>query len=130
MFDSFLPGSKYGCTCRYFSKNFDRAQPTAYYRISVSSYISTASITEEIADKFYLGKQRHMSIKALAVELYRAQQKVHQLQDKLEKAEHAEKDALRFELKQAEADCNYLRRLVDAEKSPSPFNRDSFRTRR
>lgn len=68
-----------------------------------------------------------MSIKALAIELYKAQQEVHRLQDRLETASPGDKDQLRNELKRAEAACNYLRRIMDGEKEPSPFSRDTFR---
>ena len=68
-----------------------------------------------------------MSIKALAMELYKAQQKVHRLQDKLEKASLGEKDQLRYELKGAEADLKQLRRTMDGEKEPSPFSVNSFK---
>ena len=68
-----------------------------------------------------------MSIKALAIELYKAQQKVHRLQDRLEKASLGKKEQLRSELKGAEADLNQLRRIMDGEKEPSPFSVDSFK---
>jgi len=68
-----------------------------------------------------------MSIKALAIELYKAQQKVHRLQDKLEKASLGEKEQLRSELKGAETDLNHLRRMMDGEKEPSPFSTNSFK---
>ncbi|NNK97047.1 MAG: hypothetical protein HKP41_22055 [Desulfobacterales bacterium] len=67
-----------------------------------------------------------MSIRALASELYRAQQKVHKLQDQLEVAGINKKDQIRRELKQAEVECNQLRRIIEAEKEPSPL-RDSFK---
>lgn len=68
-----------------------------------------------------------MSIKALAVELYTAQQKVHQLQDKLEKAHLKEKEQLRDELKIAEAECNQLRRIVDGEKENAKSRMNTFK---
>ena len=68
-----------------------------------------------------------MSIKALAIELYKAQQKVHRLQDRLEKASLGKKEQLRSELKGAEADLNQLRRIMDGEKEPSPFSVNSFK---
>lgn len=67
-----------------------------------------------------------MSIRALASELYKAQQKVHKLQDQLETAGINEKDHVHRELKQAETECNQLRRIIEAEKEPSPL-RDSFK---
>ena len=68
-----------------------------------------------------------MSIKALAIELYKAQQEVHRLQDRLETASLGDKDQVCNELKRAEAACNYLRRIMDGEKEPSPFSGDSFK---
>lgn len=68
-----------------------------------------------------------MSIKALAIELYKAQKKVHRLQDRLEEASSAEKEELRYELKGAEAELNQLRRMLDGEKEPSPFSLKSFK---
>ncbi len=68
-----------------------------------------------------------MSIKALAIELYKAQQNVHRLQDEMERASLGEKDQLRYKLKCAEAECNQLRRILDGEKEPSPLSRDSFK---
>ena len=62
-----------------------------------------------------------MSIRALAIELYKAQQKVHKLQDQLETAGIYEKDHVHRELKQAETECNQLRRIIEAEKEPSPL---------
>ncbi len=67
-----------------------------------------------------------MVIKALAVELYRAQQKVHKLQDLFEKAPLTEKERLRQELRTATAECEQLRRLVEAKKQ-KPLFRTSFK---
>ncbi len=68
-----------------------------------------------------------MPIKALALELYKAQQKVHTLQDRIETASHGDRDRLRQELKRAEAELNQLRRIMDGEKAASPLSRDSFK---
>ena len=57
-----------------------------------------------------------MSIKALAIELYRSQQKVHLLQDRLQAASLAEKDQIRWDLKNAEAELTQLRRIMEGEK--------------
>ena len=65
-------------------------------------------------------------IKALAIELYRAQQKVHRLQDQLEQAPLSEKAAIKRELREATAECNQLRRLVEAKKQ-QPLYRTSHR---
>lgn len=67
-----------------------------------------------------------MSIKALAIELYKAQQKVHQLQDRLAEAHLKEKEQLRYELKVAVAECNQLRRIVDGEKENARARKDFF----
>ena len=67
-----------------------------------------------------------MVIRSLATDLYRAQQNVHRLQEKLEQAELKQKEALKRELKDAEAERDQLRRMVDARKEKLPF-RTSFR---
>ena len=55
-------------------------------------------------------------LKALATDLYRAQQKVHRLQEQLENAPLGDKEAIRRELRTASAECNQLRRLLEARK--------------
>jgi hypothetical protein len=55
-------------------------------------------------------------LKALATDLYRAQQKVHRLQEQLENAPLADVEALTQELRGAAAECNQLRRLMEAKK--------------
>ena len=45
-----------------------------------------------------------MVVKALALELYKAQQKVHKLQDQYAEAELKDRERLRRELQQAEAE--------------------------
>lgn len=74
-----------------------------------------------------------MSIKALAVELYKSQRKVHELQDKLETATPKEKDSLKYELKAAEAELLQLRRIMEGEKETAQtkkqFNLDYFSKR-
>jgi len=67
-----------------------------------------------------------MVIKSLAIDLYRAQQRVHHLQEQLEHADPREKDALRRELQAATAERDQLRRLVDARKE-KPLYRTSFK---
>lgn len=57
-----------------------------------------------------------MSIKLLAVELYKSQKKVHELRDKLEAASGLEADRLRRELVVAEHECEQLRRRIDVRK--------------
>ena len=66
-----------------------------------------------------------MVIRALATELYRAQQIVHMLQDQFETAPLAQRDRLRHELKRAQAECDQLRRHLEARKE-APLNRRKF----
>ncbi len=66
-----------------------------------------------------------MVIKALALELYRAQQKVHKLQEQLDNAKLQEKQGLKEELRVAVAECDQLRRLVEGKKQ-KPLFRTSF----
>jgi hypothetical protein len=66
-----------------------------------------------------------MVIKALALELYRAQQTVHKLQDQLEKATLADKERIKEELRVASAECRLLRRMVEGKKQ-KPLFRTSF----
>ena len=60
-----------------------------------------------------------MSIKAIALELYRAQQKVSKLEARLEEASINEKDALREDLREAKAEWQVLRNILNGEKSTS-----------
>ena len=61
-----------------------------------------------------------MSIKAIALELYRAQQKVNRLEARLEEAPLNEKDAVCDKLREAKAEWQVLRNILDGEKSTSP----------
>ena len=65
-----------------------------------------------------------MVLKALAVELYKAQKKVHELQDRLATCSGLEKDKVRQELRLAQSECDQLRRRVEARKEPLPFRRN------
>ena len=67
-------------------------------------------------------------LKALATDLYRAQQKVHRLQEQLENAQLSEIDAIRRELRGATAECNQLRRMVDAKKEQPLFRTSHKKT--
>ncbi len=64
-----------------------------------------------------------MVIRSLAQDLYRAQQAVHALEDRLEACPLNEQDHLRRALQAARAERDQLRRLVDARKEPPPFRR-------
>ena len=64
---------------------------------------------------------KSMSIRAIALELYRAQQKVGSLEAKLEEAPLDKKESLRLELREAQAEWKMLRKILDGEKAPLPF---------
>jgi hypothetical protein len=73
-----------------------------------------------------------MSIKALALELYRAQQKVDRLEAQLEEAPISEMESLRNELREAQAEFKILRNILNGEKTPSPYrtNPSTFKRER
>ena len=60
-----------------------------------------------------------MSIKALALELYRAQQKVSAREKELEDAALGERDAVRRTLDEARREYSMLRKMMDGEKETS-----------
>lgn len=62
-----------------------------------------------------------MSIKALARELYKAQQNVVALQNKIDKASPADKESLSQEIKLAQQELQMLRRMLDGEKESGEF---------
>jgi hypothetical protein len=62
-----------------------------------------------------------MSIKMLALDLYRAQQKVRQLETRLEESPPGGKDAVSDELREARAELQQLRNMLEGAKSPSPY---------
>ena len=62
-----------------------------------------------------------MSIKALALELYRAQQKVSGLEKELEQAAPPEKDRVKGELRAAVMEMKLMRSMLDGAKVESPF---------
>lgn len=64
-----------------------------------------------------------MSIKAIAQELYRAQQNVERLEKEIEVVPSSEKDGLREELRQAKAEWQILRKMLDGEKETSSFRK-------
>lgn len=61
-----------------------------------------------------------MSIKLIAIELYKAQQKVHKLEEKLEAAQLQEKDGIRKELRVAMAELRQMRNMLEGQKASSP----------
>ncbi len=62
-----------------------------------------------------------MSIRAIALELYRAQQKVDRLEAALKTAPQEEKDALEADLRLARSELRQHRNILNGEKSPSPY---------
>ena len=62
-----------------------------------------------------------MSIKALALELYKAQQKVERLEKELEEALVREQDGVKSKLREAKAELKILRNMLNGEKTPSPY---------
>ncbi len=63
-----------------------------------------------------------MSIRALALELYRAQQNVDTLQQKHDNATFTEQEALVQELNHARKEMQMLRRMLDGEKESGSFH--------
>lgn len=62
-----------------------------------------------------------MSIRLIAVDLYKAQKRVHQLEARLAEASVNEKDAIKAELREAEAELKQIRNILEGAKSPLPF---------
>lgn len=62
-----------------------------------------------------------MSIRALARELYRAQQNIDRLEKLLENAPHSEAENIRIELRVAKAEHAMLRKMMNGEKESSDF---------
>jgi hypothetical protein len=64
-----------------------------------------------------------MSIKLLAVDLYRAQQKVDSIQKEIEKADYKEQESLKSELRVAGKELQMLRKMLDGQKESGSFNK-------
>lgn len=64
-----------------------------------------------------------MSIKAIARDLYRAQQKVSEIEKRMAAATIQEQDSLRGELRMATNELKMLRRMLDGEKESSSFRK-------
>ena len=62
-----------------------------------------------------------MSIRSLARELYKAQQQVATLQQKIDGALPGERDSLNQQMKFAEKELQMLRRMLDGEKESGTF---------
>ena len=64
-----------------------------------------------------------MSIRVLALELYRAQKKVAELQKAVEGAGQGAADQLAQELRAAEKEMSILRKMLDGEKESGEFRK-------
>lgn len=64
-----------------------------------------------------------MSIRAVAQDLYKAQQKVSTLEKQIEQATLAEVDELRGELRFAKREFEMIRKMLDGEKESSGFRK-------
>ncbi len=62
-----------------------------------------------------------MSIKALALELYRAKQNVDRIQREIESNSSKEQQVLKNELKIAQKEWQMLRKMLDGQKESGPF---------
>ena len=58
-----------------------------------------------------------MSVRSLAIELYKVQQKVHGLEEELENSPLKSKEKVKLELKLARAELKVLRNMLDGEKA-------------
>ncbi len=64
-----------------------------------------------------------MSIRAIARDLYRAQQNITRIEQVLEEAGPGEQDVLHGELRQARNEYELIRRMLDGEKETSSFRK-------
>ena len=64
-----------------------------------------------------------MSIRAIALDLYRAQQKVAQLEKDLESASPEEKETLAVDLQYAQKEFGMIRKMLDGEKESGAFRK-------
>ncbi|MEW6288246.1 MAG: hypothetical protein AB1545_00165 [Thermodesulfobacteriota bacterium] len=71
-----------------------------------------------------------MSIKLLALDLYRAQQKVHQLEAQLAEASFNQQDAISEQLREANEELQLLRNMLEGAKSPLPYRTDHNQMKR
>ncbi|SHO51664.1 hypothetical protein [Desulfopila aestuarii] len=62
-----------------------------------------------------------MSIRAIARDLYRAQQQVDKLEKEMAAASLADQDLLRGELRQAKKEMEMIKRMLDGEKESGKF---------
>jgi hypothetical protein len=64
-----------------------------------------------------------MSIRGLALDLYRAQQKIDRLEKELQATPVAAQDDLLEELRHAKAEWQLLRKMLDGKKEVTPLRR-------
>ena len=60
-----------------------------------------------------------MSIRAIAIEVYKCQSRVHKLQDQLETADFTEQAELQEQLRQALAELKILKNMIEGRKAQS-----------
>jgi hypothetical protein len=63
-----------------------------------------------------------MSLRAIAIEVYKCQSKVHKLQDQLEAADSSELTELQEQLRQALAELKILKNMIEGRKAQSSNN--------
>lgn len=66
-----------------------------------------------------------MSLRLLALDLYKAQQKVHRLQAEVDDCQLSEVDAKRQELKVAENELSIIRKMLEGRKA-DPFEKRTY----
>ena len=64
-----------------------------------------------------------MSIRALAKDLYKAQQNVDRIEKELETADPKHADLLRGELRQSQAELRMLKKMMEGEKEGASFRK-------
>ncbi|MGL1931779.1 MAG: hypothetical protein OCC45_08465 [Desulfotalea sp.] len=64
-----------------------------------------------------------MSIRAIAVELYKAQQKIDKVEKEMETASLVEQDALKSELRAVKSEHAIIKRMLDGEKETGSFKK-------
>ncbi len=60
-----------------------------------------------------------MSIRAIAMEVYKCQSKVHKLEDTLQQADYTEQAELQDQLRRARAELKILKNMIEGRKSQS-----------
>ncbi len=63
-----------------------------------------------------------MSIRAIAMEVYKCQSKVHKLEDQLQLADYSEQATLKDQLRQARAELKILKNMIEGRKAQATIN--------